>query len=255
MEYVILATEGAHDQAILCSFLRFMGFRSMNASLKDLDPFWQDLMPRFPKDMSYHGYKNLLYPYIFVSEDISAAVYQGKGQSLAQNILDITQNYPRYRQDIAAFGIVVDADDKQPLAIGKQYAEKLVSSFPSFPAISGNIMPGSPRTGLYIWPDSRSVGTLETLLIECASLIYPDHKRGAETFIDGLEARHKEHWRTSDANKALVASIVSILQPGQANHASFARLDDRWVSKQTIESIVGMNKFWTFIHDLLGLTL
>jgi uncharacterized protein DUF3226 len=205
--------------------------------------------------MSYHGYKNLLYPYIFTFDDFSVAVYQGKGHSLAQNLWDIMQNYPRYQRDISALGIIVDADANLPLDVAQIYADKLKGSFPAFPITPGIVVSGSPRAGIYVWPDSQGTGNLETLLIDCASVVHPDHRSGAENFINGLEVKHKGHWRGSDPEKALLASIVSILQPGQANHASFAQLDDEWVSAQTLAQVAGMEKFWLFLHELVGLAL
>lgn len=231
MEYMILATEGADDQAILCSFLKYMGYNSINDSLQNLDPFWQGLIPHFSKNMSYHAHKNLPYPYIFAGNDISIAVYQGQGTRLAQNLLDIMQNFPRYRHDISALGIIVDADTSPPADVARTYTEKLNSAFPAFPAFPGIVSSGHPHTGIYVWPDGLNRGTLETLLLNCASFIYPDHKAGSEYFIQQLDTKYKQHWKGSEAEKAAVAGIVSILRPGKANYASFARTDDKWVSQ------------------------
>jgi len=47
-------------------FLAIEQSRSAGLKEKDVDPFWQNLVPRFPKNMSYHGPKNLPYPYIYI---------------------------------------------------------------------------------------------------------------------------------------------------------------------------------------------
>lgn len=252
MDYAILATEGIDDQAILCSLLRFIGFEAVRDDVQDLDPFWQPLIP-FPKKGSFHAYKNLLYPYFFTSGDYSVAVYQGRGANLLQNLQDILQANRPYVEDLFALGVIIDADNNLPQDASKRYADGLRAFFPSIPAIPGTIVSGSPRTGTYVWPDGQRTGTLETLLLECAVLAYPDHAAGARYFIDNLDNAHKGRWRGSAHEKALIASIVSILQPGKANHASFSTLEDEWISQLTLANVSGLEKLWIFIHDLLGI--
>ena len=252
MDYVLLATEGVDDQALLCSLLRFMGFEAIKDDIQDLDAFWQPLIP-LPKKGSFHAYKNLLYPYFFTFGDFSVAVYQGRGANLLQNLQDILQANKSYVESLLAFGVIVDADNNLPQDTSKRYANALRSFFPSISAIPGSIISGLPRTGIYVWPDSQRIGTLETLLLECAGWAYSDHANGALQFIDNLNDIYKKHWRGADREKALIASIVSVLQPGKANHASFSTLEDKWISQLTLTNVSGLEKLWIFIHDLLGL--
>ncbi len=252
MDYVLLATEGVDDQAILCNLLRFMGFQAVLYDVQQLDPFWQPLIP-LPKKGSFHAYKNLLYPYFFSSGDLSVAVYQGRGANLQQNLQDIFQANKPYTQALFAFGVIVDADNNPPQNASQRYANALRSFFPSIPALPGTISLTSPRTGVYVWPDNQRTGTLETLLLESAALAYPDHAKGAQQFIDSLDNTHKEHWGGADREKALIASIVSVLHPGKANYASFATLEDKWISQPTLANIAGLKKLRDFVHDLLDM--
>ena len=252
MNYAILTTEGIDDQAVLCSLLRFIGFEAVKDDIQDLDPFWQPLIP-LPKKGSFHAYKNLLYPYFFTSGDYSVAIYQGRGDNLRQNLQDILQVNKSYVEDLFAFGVIIDADNNSPQDASRRYADALRGFFPSISALPGVITPASPRTGIYVWPDGQRTGTLETLLLECAVLAYPDHAAGALQFIDNLDSVHKERWRRSDREKALIASVVSILQPGKANHASFSTLEDEWISQSTLTNVSGLEKLWIFVHNLLGL--
>lgn len=245
MEYVLLATEGPDDQAILCSLFKNMRYQPVN---ENIDSFWQALLPK-PKPGSVYAYKNLLYPYFFTHGEYSVAIYQGRGSALRQNLQDILMN--RYAGDVSAFGVIIDADDQAPSSISKGYADKLRPFFPSISDVPGEVIAGPPRTGIYVFPDCKSTGTLDTLLLDCASLIYPEHKQGAEHFLDNLDAKHKERWNASGRDKALLASIVSVLQPGRANHASFADQRDEWVSDQTLKNVAGMISLWDFIHRLI----
>jgi len=255
-KYALLATEGADDQAILCSFLQYKGFTPVK--YKDVtetqNSFWKGIFPVLHQIKSYHHLKNFSYPSVFSLEDYEVAVYRGEGSKLSQNILAITRNRLEYKEDICAFGLIVDADTKQPASVAEKYANELREVFPSLSKIPGNITPGSPRTGIYVWPDNQNSGTLETLLLACASFIYPDHKEGAERFLKGLKRKHTEGLKGVKFDKAVIASIVSVLQPGKANHASFA-VKDEWINKLALEKTTGITQFWIFLHNLLDLAL
>jgi hypothetical protein len=253
-KYALLATEGADDQAVLCSFLQCKGFTLVkyNGVTEAQNSFWGGIFPALYQIKSYHHLKNFSYPSVFSLDDYEVAVYKGEGNNLSQNILDITKNRLEYREDISAFGLIVDADTKQPTSVAKKYADELKKAFPSLSEIPGSIMPGSPRTGIYVWPDNQNSGTLETLLLDCASFIYPDHKKGAERFLNELDNTHTKNLKGAIFNKAIIASIVSVLQPGRANHASFG-VKDEWINKLALEKVAGIAQFWMFLHNLLDL--
>jgi hypothetical protein len=62
---------------------------------------------------------------------------------------------------------------------------------------------------------------------------------------------YKKHFGPFDEEKALIASIVSVLRPGMANTPSVAQ--DGWICKQTIDAINGIGLLYKFITDLLYL--
>ena len=45
----------------------------------------------------------------------------------------------------------------------------------------------------------------------------------------------RSHWKPFDRQKAIVASIVSVLKPGMANTPSIAQ--DRWICEQTVKDV------------------
>lgn len=257
LKYALLATEGADDQAVLCRLLKLMGFVSFAGDGQKLDLFWMDLIPRFPKniaDGNLYAYKNLLFPYFFTSPTHSIAVYQGQGSGLAQNLSDIVRAHRAYARDIHAFGVVVDADTRNPSDVAKNYVEKLQSSFPTLLETPGAVTSGPPRAGIYVLPDNKHPGNLDTVLVNCASSVYPDHKLGAEQFLQALDSRYKAHWsQPYGKDKALVASIVSVVRPGKANHNSLASANDRWISQQTLHDIPEIAQLYQFLQKLLDL--
>src|SRR5216683_1609818 len=101
--------------------------------------------------------------------------------------------------------------------------------------------------------DNQGQGTLDSCLVKCASVVYPDHRTGAEKFLNELDSRHTSHLRTSIAReKAVVACIVGVLKPGKSNTASLA--DNNWVSKQTVSNVDEISSLCGFVKSLLEIS-
>jgi len=254
IKYVLLATEGPHDQAAVGKFLKLCGLKDFKEEFrgesKFLDPFWTGFVPTYPKRGKL--YERMDMPSIFTSSTHSVAVYQGGGSDLTKNLIAIITAYPQYAQSIYAFGLIVDADAKQPSLIAKRYAQDLRQLLPSIADAPGVITTGTPQTGIYVLPNNKELGVLDTVLVNCSSVVYPEHKVGAELFLKGLSNSNMSHWKPFDRQKAVVASIVSVLKPGMANTPSIAQ--DNWISEQTVNNIAEVAMLKQFIEDLLELS-
>lgn len=246
MKYSILATEGPHDQAFLAKLLRTLGLERIQDDRESLDAFWQGFLPVYPPKQIY---TRINVPTIMVSQTHSVAVYWGEGSNLIPRLIGLTTNFKHYKDSIDAFGFIVDADNRQPGKVAKEKAEKLQAIFPMVSAEPGTITSGTPRTGIYILPDNNRQGTLDSCLLECASVVYPDHRNGAERFLDGLGSQHTNHLRTFTREKAVVACVVGVLKPGKTNTASIA--DNNWISEQTITDVTEVSALRNFIKSLL----
>ena len=88
--------------------------------------------------------------------------------------------------------------------------------------------------------------------MKCGDVSYPEHMKLARAFLGGLGQQHKSHWGPFDADKALVASVVSVLKPGKTNQTSIS--DDDWVTTQTRDGVKELKRFFVFLEQLLGLT-
>jgi hypothetical protein len=108
-----------------------------------------------------------------------------------------------------------------------------------------------PRTGIYVLPDNKRPGTLDNILVDCATVMYPDHKVGAIQFLDGLDDSHKSHWGPFDHEKSIVATIVSVLKPGMANTPSIRQND--WICDKTVNGVAEVALLGEFLKDLLEL--
>lgn len=253
LKYVLLATEGTHDQAVLCRLLQLQGLKTFAGERTSLsaDPFkfWKRLVP----EASANIYKriDIQMPRIFTSSTHSVAVYQGAGSNLLWRLDNILDNYEEYAQEIHALGLFVDADNRQPDEVAEECSRELKHFFPMIPNRAGVINAGPPRTGIYVLPDNKRQGTLESILVNCAATIYPDHKLGAEYYLDNLDTAHKTHWRPFDREKAVVSTIVSVIQPGIASHLSLVRAKDKWICETTEQAVPEVARLKQFLVDLL----
>lgn len=247
-KYCLLAVEGPHDQAAITRLLELSGLKKFNGDAKKLDPFWEGFIPTYPKKGNL--YTRMDMPTILTSPTHSVAVYWGEGNNLSPNLIAIATNHKRYAQEIHAFGLIVDADKSQPPLVAKKWASSLLSIFPTLSTQAGNITDGTPRTGMYVLPDNTRSGTLDAILVDCAKIVYPDHQKGATQFLDSLDAVHTKHWRGFARDKALVATIVSVLAPGMANTSSIAQ--DKWISTQTMSNNA-LIQLHNFLKNLLEL--
>lgn len=256
MKYAIIGVEGPHDQAFTGKVLKLLDFKDLREELKglesQLDPFWRKFIPVYPKKGNL--YKRLDMPSILFNDTISVAIYAGEGSNLVTNLDDILFANSEYQTNLAAFGIVADCDKSTPDRIVEPYANKFRSYFPNFPARPGVVNTNSPRTGVYVLPDNASPGVLDTLLCECGQIAYPAYMEKASSYLNEFSESDRKSlkWKNFDPEKALVATVVSVLKPGKTNTTSIA--DNNWVSEQTKQQVPALANFIEFLSQLLELS-
>ena len=253
MKYAIIGVEGPHDQAFTGKVLKLLGFQDFREELKglksDLDPFWRKFIPVYPKKGNLYTRLNM--PSILFNDTISVAIYAGEGSNLVTNLDDILFANSEYQTNLAAFGIVADCDKSTPDRIAEPYAKKFRSYFPNFPQCPGVVDTNSPRTGIYVLPDNASPGVLDTLLCECGQKAYPAYMEKASSYLNEFSESDRKSlkWKKFDREKALVATVVSVLKPGKTNTTSIA--DNNWVSEQTKQQVPALENFIKFLSQLL----
>ncbi|MEP6489353.1 hypothetical protein NDI43_13770 [Microcoleus vaginatus GB2-A3] len=256
MKYAIIGVEGPHDQAFTGKVLKLLDFKDFREELKglesQLDPFWRKFIPVYPKKGNL--YKRLDMPSILFNDTISVAIYAGEGSNLVTNLDDILFANSEYQTNLAAFGIVADCDKSTPDRIVEPYAKKFRSYFPNFPQCPGVVNTNSPRTGVYVLPDNASPGVLDTLLCECGQIAYPAYIEKASSYLNEFSESDRKFlkWKNFDRDKALVATVVSVLKPGKTNTTSIA--DNNWVSEKTQQQVPALANFIEFLRQLLELS-
>ena len=248
MKYSLIITEGPHDQAVIGKILEHQGLNKFAGKLNDVDKFWTKLVPKYPAP-SGDLYCRMNMPSIFNDDECSVAVHSGEGSKIIDTLKTILQNNPQFKTNLYSFGLIVDADNKTPLHTAKNYSDKLRQIFPMIPDVPGRVdTTGSLKSGIFVFPDNQNSGVVDTLVEQCAPIIYSDIHKAALPFINSVPNYHKAHWKPFDSSKALIAAIVSILKPGSANSNSLAV--DAWICTSTIASVSGLSRLDQFLSQL-----
>jgi len=266
VRYAIIGVEGPQDQAFVGKVLKqLLGFKDFRGKefkglKKNLDPFWHKFIPPYPQKDDL--YKRLDMPSILYNDVVSVAIYAGEGSNLVTNLDYFIREHPPYQEELMAFGIVADADRQAPDAVVEPYCNCFRSYFPNFPDLAGAIDTSVPpfrknRTGIYVLPDNVNPGVLETLLCLCGEVAYPEYLERAQEYLDKFspEERKSLKWKPFDFSrsvreKALVATVVSVLKPGKTNTASIA--DNNWVSGPTETEVKALSNFREFLRELVS---
>ncbi len=156
-------------------------------------------------------------------------------------------------------GILLDADSvATPASRYVAVRDRLRSRGFPFPDVEGTVTPGPPHMGGFVLPDNVTPGTLEHLLIDCATHAYPSLLATAITHVDAaiadseLTSEDKEDlFKPAGRNKAIVGSIASILRPGKAVQVSIQ--DNRWL-RDTALNLPRVKAVQDFLVKLFELT-
>lgn len=247
--YALIGVEGNHDQAFLCRVLeKLLGFKKFNGKESDLDTFWRKFVPIYPPKGG-KLYMRLDMPSVLHTEDVSVAIYAGEGSNLIQNLVAKLSDIDY--SALLAFGIVADADKDSPDRVAGTYSAGFRKLFPNFPNNPGVCIESSPRLGLYILPDNSNQGVLDTLICKCGESAYPEFMKRARAYVDQFSQEEIQEigWKPFDKEKAIVATVASVLKPGGTNTATISQND--WICSQTSAMVPELNSIVSFLKKLL----
>ncbi|PSO47722.1 MAG: hypothetical protein BRC33_11740 [Cyanobacteria bacterium SW_9_44_58] len=252
VEYAFIAVEGNHDQAFIGKILKLLGFKDFRETdggvIQQLDPFWKKLVPSYPTKKG-ELYKRLPMPCILYTDSLSIAIYGGEGSNFKKNVDAILTNESKYQTDLSSFVVIADADDQNLDKVIQPYVKCFQEYFKNFPNKAGTIdKSSSTYTGIYVLPDNASQGTLDHLLCQCGEVAYLGYMKRGKAYLANFTERELK-WK--DYQKALVATLVSVLKPGKTNTASIN--DNHWVSETTRKEVPELNKLINFLIDVLNI--
>lgn len=250
-KHAVLIVEGPTDQAVVARALRLLGFKSFEGKITELESFWRhdvNIVPKYPAG-SGKLYERLQIPSILSTDTYSIAVYSGSGSMLVKQIEALFENHDLH-EVLDAFGVVVDADKKQPAEVAVRYQKDFQKLFPNFPGKPGEVLVGPPALGVFVLPDNVHPGVVEHLVLECGDHVYAEHVERARRYVGdfGEGERKLSKWGPFDEQKAVVASVASLLKPGKTNTVTLA--DNEWIGKKT-EHLPQLAELLRFLRELV----
>lgn len=256
MRHVYFVVEGPHDVEVIGHLVKRRGLERIK-KLDMLHEYWNPLVPRvFPIDGDL--LRRVPVPTFFASQDYSVAVQSAIGIDNIERTIEAGFN--ALDVEPSGLGVVLDADYDEPALVRWQ---RMVAKMPGRNAghRPGTVSAGPPRTGVYILPDNNSPGTLEDLLLACASEAYPSLLSSARAWIDPLDPQDRlifrntveraDFGRPCGKSKAVAGSIASVLQPGKAIQVSIQ--DNFWLRDPRALALPIVLALQAFVDDVLGI--
>lgn len=256
MQYSYLVVEGPQDLEFVGRLLRAGGLHKVQREEK-LEAFWHPLIPRhFPPGGDL--LKRVPVPVFFQSPSHSVAIHSAGGIDRLVPTVGETLIVPGFKSpDLSSIGIFLDADWQT--AVQDTFAAlKAEMQTVGLPAADepGTVNHAAPRTGIFIFPDNHSLGTLENLLDDCATLVYPELREKARQFIAGGSATSLtnedlgEFAKPAGEIKVKMGCIANFLRPTRAIQTSIA--DNRWLCDES-SALPNIARLHAFLKDLIEL--
>lgn len=253
VRYCYIVAEGPQDLEFLIGLLKSYGLRRVTR-LSLLDPFWKPLVPTtFPVDDDLM--KRVPVPIFLKNTDLSVALHSAIGLTRLSNIVEESLALIPV-SEIFGIGLVLDADDTQtPQERFYELTSKLSRSGLPVPSVLGEVAKDSPRFGIFIMPNNAEAGTLEDVLLQCAQMNYSDLLRLSRNYVSDIDTAQldqndlRELNKPAGKNKAIVASITSILKPGKTLQVSIQ--DNRWIDEKTME-LDSVKLVRIFLNEIIG---
>jgi hypothetical protein len=252
MRRVYFVTEGPHDVEVLGRLLSPLGAKRVQ-KFSELDLFWERLVPRiFPHEGDL--LRRVPVPVFFQADEFSVAVKSAVGISA---IPEVTSASLAALDDLpAAVGVLVDADGQNAIDVWKDITKGITKEMPGFDFGDGpgQLGRGEPRSGVFVLPNNKDTGTLETILLKCGEQVYPALIEGARAWISPLDPANRSIFvnkqecrdlaKPAGKDKAVVAAVASVLRPGKSVQVSIQ--DNRWISepeKLAVSEITALQEF------------
>jgi len=255
-KYGYVVVEGPHDVEFVARVLKVYGFQRV-LNFSDLDDYWTRLVPTsFPPNGDL--LKRVPVPLFVQNDTYSIAIHSAMGidrivERIEESIVLID------RSELTSIAVVLDSDLKvDPSTRYTALREKIRPLGVNLPEQPGEIAVNELRAGVFVLPDNNSMGTLEDVLLDCASVVYPSLLNGAEAFVAGVDLQgdefvqkdREDFGKPAGRKKAIISCISGILRPGKAIQVSIQ--DNRWLDTR-VHNRPLMHAIFTFFEGLFEL--
>jgi len=159
-------------------------------------------------------------------------------------------------QALDAIALIADADsnaDSRYRALCEKLKASQLKCEPPLGAVDGK-----PRCGVWILPNNRDAGTIESLLLESGRGAYEWLVTQSQSFVESVQNDGESHGhdrrelaelnKPAGSSKAALAAAASVLRPGKAVQVSIQ--DNRWITKDTCNNNQTLKGFVEFLRKL-----
>jgi len=248
-----LVVEGPHDVEFACKIIKHRSSKRISRvqQIEELDPTFKELVPdKFP-----HGgdlLKRVPVPIFLQNEEFGIAIHSAGGDTKIADCLKDTVDLIGLDK-FNSLGVILDSDSKEPPNTRhKKLLDLLESLKDIFPEQPGSVSEELLKTGIYVFPDNKSQGTLEDLLIEAGYFSYGKQLESAKEFVQKIKIEccpreYKDLYLPAGENKSVIGAVVSLLRPGKTTQVSIQ--DNNWINSKNIED-GRIKEFSDFLHHL-----
>lgn len=159
---------------------------------------------------------------------------------------------------VSSVGFFIDADLETPATRLQTLTSNILASNPhpgfQIPSVPGQVHPGPPRCGVFVFPNNQDQGAIESVLESCAEAAYPDLFTQSLAYLQGIDrSKLTVNERTrlttgSNEKKARLSVIGSVLRPAAAIQNTIR--EDRWISEATL-NLALVATIREFLRELL----
>lgn len=248
MNYGYLVAEGIHDIEFIGRLLKRHNLEQV-VKKNQLDQYWGRMLAPISWPPDGDLVKRMPVPCFYQNGDYSLAVLSAIGNGEIVKVMKATiENYNLIETGLGV-GIVADADYVGGANIRFSQLKTETEGFIEFSNNPGLVKKGRPNTGIFIFPDNKNDGTLETVLLKCAQGVYSNINKGAEAFVNNvdlaelIQEEKKDILKPAGKDKAIIGCIGNIFRPGKAIQVSIH--DNRWICDETLclPEIGALNNF------------
>ena len=243
--FALLITEGVHDVNALIRILTIKGYRELQ-SANEVPGSLSVLIPRhYPLGKERQLNRIVPHPAFLEKDGSYLVISNANGESrLGSNLSYLIELLrDEERESLQCIAIVADTDTYTVETRQSEIMDQIRSSMEPVPTInmaspqSGELIYNNQNIPLYmfLFPNNREQGTLETVLLLGADAKYPDLLREATKYIDFAKVSYPDRLTQSAPQKATVGVISNVLRPGAANHISIRH--DEWFTEESIRTI------------------
>lgn len=260
--FILIISEGPHDVETISKILRIKGFRELQLEA-DIPEGLARIIPRqYPNARDHRLIRMVPHPTFLEREGTYAIISNAGGKTrLGENLSNIIGTLSEETlADLVCIAIVADMDDGTVQSRSEDILSQLSDIEPT-PAIKvdetlkGNLEVLNYHFPLffYLFPDNKSTGTLENLLLDGARIQYAELYRSADDYVAAAKQSHSESLKGFNGLKATVGVIANVFRPGRANQVSIGQ--DEWIALDTLSSIPSHHAFSIFLDTLCSFLL